>query len=239
MNNRLWAIGALVLTPAIFATTWFIGISPILIQTGVAETELAATQSTNAAHSAKLASLRERFDSLPALESELDATRASLPSDASMAGFLGDLDELQVAHGVTLTSFLVSDGIPFVPAVDAAVDVGTETDDTPDTEVTQETVSVVNAIPNAELVTGENFIAIPITLSATGGYGEVMNFVAGLQSGGRLFLVTKLSVAEDSNAERNGYSATVDGFAYTLLDPTLQIVDGPDSSDSAAVATVG
>jgi hypothetical protein len=53
-----------------------------------------------------------------------------------------------------------------------------------------------------------------VTLSISGNYSNVLDFVSGLQSGPRLYLVSSLS----TDTTNGDVSASVGGLVYVLLD---------------------
>ena len=87
--------------------------------------------------------------------------------------------------------------------------------------------SVVPFSKTAEvLVVGGQFrVAVTIDLTVAGTQAQVMNFVSDLQYGPRLFLVTKLTVAQDqTSADQEGkpagYTGSITGYVYVLVDPS-------------------
>jgi hypothetical protein len=94
-------------------------------------------------------------------------------------------------------------------------------------------------------VTAANFVAIPVTISVNGTYGQALNFVDGLQHGKRLFLVTTFASTKSAEAaapapaptsgSTSGSSSaptqaaaapswTVGGYVYVVLDSTKKAV---------------
>jgi Tfp pilus assembly protein PilO len=243
INNRVWVLGALVLTVAIVAASWFIGISPVIARGAAAESERASVAARNAASEIEIDSLRERSSTIGDVKALVEGQRKLLPTDADLPNLLGQLDRLEAAAGVTLTDFSVSDGIPFVPVEVEPPAAPTDGDDAsadpsnPDESASTEPVlEKATEIANANLVTGDNFIAIPVSVSALGGFEQVMAFVASVQSGERLFLVTELTVAEQEDESGGGaFTANLTGFVYVLLESSAQVAGGADV-DSPSLA---
>ncbi|RNE59223.1 hypothetical protein EEJ31_10675 [Cryobacterium tepidiphilum] len=80
--------------------------------------------------------------------------------------------------------------------------------------------------PAGSLVTGDNFVAIPVSVTVHGDYGHVLDFIEGLQTGTRLVLVTGFNTTgEPSAGSRGGEStggvvtASISAYVYVLLDP--------------------
>ncbi len=60
------------------------------------------------------------------------------------------------------------------------------------------------------LITAENFVAIPVSIEISGEYSAILNFVKGLQSRDRLFLVSTLSTArENGSSEHDGHDRRI------------------------------
>ena len=242
MNNRAWILGTILLTAVILGGGWFVGIAPVLSQASIADDERRDVEAQNAIHEVTLAALKERFKDLDALKSEVESRRASLPSDADLADFIGELNTLQLAHGVAMTDLSVSDGLPFLPAEpeeaeEEEPEQGADADKGPvlDAEAASSVAPASDIeVEGAALVTDSNFVAIPVALTASGEYANVMDFIAGLQSGSRLFLVTGLNVTGETGGQ--AFKADVSGLIYVLLDPTLELpaAAGEPSATSTA-----
>lgn len=193
MNNRFWMITAGVACVAIFALGWFLGAAPKLAEMNAASEQRAAVEVQNRLYETKLAQLKKKFEQLDSLRAELKDAQALLPSGDDLSTFLGELHRLEASSGAVLTNFGAGDGEAYI----AAPGSGT---------------------PNP-LVTKENFIAIPINLSVTGTRAQVIDFLNDLQYGTRLFLVTKLTVAQDAQ-EAESYNGDISGLVYVLVDPS-------------------
>lgn len=199
MNNKFWLLIAAILGVAILAMGWFLGVSPKLDEMNAANEQRASVEQQNALHEAKLKELKAQFAKIEELRTELKEGQLGLPPGDELSTFLGQLHTLETASGVTLTKFAASDGQSYLPA--------------PGTTASQ-------------LVTADNFVAITIDLTVVGSRAQVIEFLNNLQYGDRLFLVTKLTLtqdqsgsAEDGEAE-GGYTGTITGFVYVLVDPT-------------------
>lgn len=203
MNNKFWLLIAAVVGVAILAMGWFLGVSPKLDEMNAANEQRASVEAQNRVHEAKLAELKKEFQQLDALKTELANAQASLPPGDELSSFLGELHRLEASSGVVLKSFSAGDAQTYVAAP------GTTT--------------------QSPLVTADNFIAIPIDLTVQGTRPQVIDFLSDLQYGKRLFLVTKLTVAQAKGAAStdgeaadtaNAYEGTISGFVYVLVDPS-------------------
>lgn len=202
-NNRLWIIGSMLLSVAIVAMGWFLGVSPKMSEAATAGDQLATAQAQNIVHEREVEAIKKQFDQLPELKSQLATLRASIPAEDALSSFLGELHALEQQNKVSLTDFKAGDGQPYTPV-----------------KSTVSTVSTTNP-----LVTPENFVAIQVIVQVTGDNAKLMNFIQGLQTGDRLFLVTDLALdqekeksATDTSSVSGGFKATITGLVYVLLD---------------------
>lgn len=193
-NNRLWVLGSAVLVIAIVAMGWVLGVSPKLSEAGAADQQRATAESQNLVHEKEVAAIKKQYEQLPELKSQLGMLRQALPVSDDLSTFLGELHRLEQSNQITLTNFTASDAKPYTPVEKPAT-----------------TVSTTNP-----LVTPDNFVAIPVKLEVAGEQANVMDFIDGVQTGDRLFLVTELSLDQDETEVT--YSATITGFVYVLLD---------------------
>ncbi len=204
MNNKFWLLIAGVIGVAILAMGWFLGLSPKIDEITSANEQRTEVEAQNKLHEVKLAALKKEFQQLDELKAELAVAQESLPPGDMLSSFLGELHRLEASSGVVLTNFGAGDGQVYV----AAPGVGEE----------------------SPLVTAKNFIAIPINLTVKGTRPQVIAFLNDIQYGKRLFLVIKLTLAQDQaaanpddeNAEVvDAYEGNISGFVYVLVDPTM------------------
>lgn len=193
MSNKFWLLIAGILGVLILAMGWFLGVSPKLDEISVANGQRATVDAQNLKHEATLATLKTEFAQLGELKSALAQYQIALPPGDELSTFLGELHQLEASSGVAVQTFSASDGQKYVAAPSA------------------KTVS--------PLVNADNFVAITIGLTVAGTRDQVIAFVNDLQYGDRLFLVTKVTVAQDA-ADAKNYQGTITGFVYVLVDPS-------------------
>lgn len=224
-NNRLWLIGSILLSVAIVAMGWFIGVSPKLSEAANASTQLATVEAQNVVHEAEVVAIKKQYEQLPALQAELATLREAVPADDQLSTFLGELHSLEQKNDVSVTDFTASDGQEYAPI--------------------ESTVPALN-ITNP-MITKDNFVAIKVDVEVSGENANVMNFIEGLQTGERLFLVTDLALnqgASGSSAESGGggsasAKATISGLVYVLLDKPPTPKAGDAKTAEAATAPKG
>jgi Tfp pilus assembly protein PilO len=226
-KNRLWTIGAALAMVVVVVIGWFLGIQPQLASTAMAGDNLVTTQTQNAASAASIAKLKSDFDGIAKLKQDAAALRESVPSSAQISAFVTELDSLASENQVEVKSINVSDAKAYTHPVVAAVapTAGTSPSPSP-TPTPSPTTAPVSApaaptapvlVTNAK-ITAANFVAIPIQLSISGPYSRVLDFVRGLQTGPRLFLVTTLTTTSPKDKPDVGpVDAEVGGLVYVLL----------------------
>jgi len=246
-DTRIWLIGSVLLSVVILAGGWFLGVSPMLALAATAESDRVAVEAQNQQFELNLADLQVRYEDLPEVERELEELRVALPVDADVSAFLRSIQKAAEETEVVVASIDVADGLPYlpvlpepvvapVPAPTAEAADGAEAAAAVDAAAPAPAlVSSVAPIPFAEFVTADNFVAVPVSVSATGSLEQVMAFVAGMQAGERLYLVTALNVAEDPTS--GGFSVDLSGYIWTLLDADSGAIAPVDPVLDSATAT--
>jgi Tfp pilus assembly protein PilO len=242
-HNRLWLIGAIVVMGAVLVLGWFLGISPQLDQAAAAAASRGQVEQQNHASELKIAKLKQQFENIDDLQAELAGLRGSVPNEADIPAFVGQLNSISKEQQVELTGITVSDGQPYDPpapapsasaapaAAGAAVE-GTAGSATPAPSSTPagEVATPAAADPGLALITADNFVAIPVSVTVKGDYGRVLDFIEGVQTGTRLVLVTGFSTSGAASGgtpgtsiaapavSGNAVTGTVSAYVYVLLD---------------------
>jgi Tfp pilus assembly protein PilO len=221
-RNRVWLIGLVAVMVAVAALGWLLGIQPQLAAATSADQSRAAVQAQNATNETVLAKLKKDYSSIEELKQQLVSLRQSVPASADMSAFVTELDSLSAAHQITVKTITVSDAMPYTAPVTAPT-----ASASPSATPTPAPTAAAPAAPAAPTappavtnskITAANFIAIPIQLSLTGPYANVLDFVNGLQMGPRLFLVTTFSTTASSDKTASAVDSTVGGYVYVVLD---------------------
>lgn len=200
-NNKIWILLAAVVSVGVLALGWFVGVSPKLDEMTLANTQRADVDARNVAQEQAIEVLKKQFENIETLKQDLTELQWAVPPGDDLSTFLGQLHDLESSSGVTLTRFAASDG--------------------------QKYVAAPGAITNP-LITSVNFVPITIDLTAVGTREQVLKFVNDLQYGKRLFLISKITVAQDESdkidvegqPEVSKYTGTITGFVYVLVDPS-------------------
>jgi Tfp pilus assembly protein PilO len=209
-SNRIWQLGATIVCIGIIALGWLLGVSPKLTELSAAKAETESVDQQNLATEAEIVQLKTEFENLDAVADQLATLRASLPASADYARFLSELNTIAGDNDATLSGFS-----PATPVV--LTDEGTPADAAA-VDPTTEDAAADPAAEAAALADG-TLVAIPTTLSATGTFRDLLDFVEDLQYGERLYLVSGLTFAEDSTTD--DYTVTVTGNIYVEIDSSV------------------
>ncbi|TFB87091.1 hypothetical protein E3O44_08055 [Cryobacterium algoricola] len=212
-KNRIWMIGSVLVMVAVVGLGLLLGIQPQLAAVATADDARVGVEATNASQAAVLAKLQADFAGIDTLKADLVPLEASVPSGTQMPRFVNQLDALAKSTSVTLTGMTVADAVPYAAPAPLA---STGTAGT----------AVVAAPPvTNSLITATNFASLAVQITVVGSFDHSLDFVNGLQSGERLFLVTGLttSKAEADPAAKGKAStdvtAVITGFVYVLVPP--------------------
>lgn len=223
-KNKLWDIGAILAMVAIVAAGWFLGIQPQLATAATADRSRVAAQLQNASNETMLASLKRDFSKIGALKIQLASLQDSVPENTGISALVTEFDSLAGAHQVAVTAIRVADATVYSPPVASVLTPAAKSTAGPTSTATPTPAPVAPTAPIGTLqvanpkITAANFVAIPVQLSITGQYPNVLDFVNGLQTGQRLFLVTSLSIkTAKGNAASPGFESSIGGLVYVLL----------------------
>ncbi len=212
-KSRIWVIGAMLAILVIVAGGWLLGIAPQLAIANTANIDRANAVLANTRNQVILAKLKKDYENIDALKNQLATLRDAVPPKADISAFVTELNTLAGAHKVTLKTITVSDAKPYTPATQASSTAST-TSNSPQT--------------NPKITTA-NFVIIPVQISVSGDYGNVLDFVNDIQMGRRLILVSSLSTtgSTDSKATKGSTGTSsnsqqvdslIGGSIYVLLD---------------------
>lgn len=250
-TRRWWVIGCALVMAMSIGLGWLLGVSPLLETARAADVTRESVEAQNLAYDEELTILKEQFEGIGELETQLVDLRTEVPAGSALPAYLNQLTVSAQQHAVALATITVSDAVAYTPlvteaapAADTTTDVDTDATGTatPAPEPVAAPAPVGAGSPvTSPLVTGENFVAIPITIGLDGGYGNVLDFVESLQKGTRLTTVTALSTTKQdapaaapsddeeapaaTPAATDAVKGTISLYIYVLLDPEGALVD--------------
>ncbi|MBO3085551.1 hypothetical protein [Cellulomonas fengjieae] len=190
-----WIAGTAFACILVLAAAWFVLVSPTLAT--AAETRAAAESQLdqNAIAKIKLAKLKEQFENIDALRSELAALQLQVPPTAELSTYKRQVDAVAAAHSVTIVSFQAATAVGVTPPA-APEPVAESTDAATEGEAAD---AVVPAPPVVTTFT------VPVTINVVGSYENVLAFLQDVQTGTqRLMLVEQLAGAAQTPSDASG-----------------------------------
>jgi Tfp pilus assembly protein PilO len=229
-TGRLWILGAAAAMIVIALGGWFIGISPVVSQASAANAQVASVSQANQASEQKVALLKQQYAHIGPLQKSLNALRRSIPEVADASAFLQELNDLSAADGVTISSVTIASSTVYqLPAAAGATGAAATT--TPaSTPAPAATTPVVAPVTSSGL-----FVQIPVTITVTGSFDAVRNFVGSVQKGKRLYLATAVSLSQGAavSGASGQATGTLTGYIFTLQGTS----DEPKSTEPTSTPT--
>ncbi len=200
-QHRILSLLSILVMIIIPVIGWFLIAQPQLDAAALADQNRTETETQIAVSSAIVQKLKEDSAKLPELNDDLNTLRTSIPAEVDSDGYIDGLDALAQVSGVVITGLTVDQPLvytPAVPPVDPNAPVAdAEAEPDGDAEGTAEDAPVAPAVDpsivTSPLINSANFVAIPVTIELSGEWAPVLEFVDGLQTSPRLFLVTDLA----------------------------------------------
>ncbi|ANP73945.1 hypothetical protein PA27867_3009 [Cryobacterium arcticum] len=228
-KNRMWTIGSIIVMVAVLVGGALLGIQPQLTAAAVANAQRMSVEASNAGQASVLDQLKKDFAGIGDLKAELAPLSASVPNGSMMPEFIDQINALAASTQVSLDGITVAEATPYasVEAPAAVVDPSAVSATSPATPAPTATDTVapragVPPVTNAK-ISGDNFASLAMTVTVIGPYGNTLNFVNGLQSGQRLFLVSGLTTTAkdvpEGEASTGEVTAVISGLTYALVTP--------------------
>jgi Tfp pilus assembly protein PilO len=247
-RNRLSLLLAVLAMFVVAAAGYFLAVQPQLAQAADAHAQRATVEQTNASSQTELSRLRQQAKALPQMKARLAALSESVPDDAALPSFIDELNATATAAGVEVQSYTTSDAAAYAPTAsttattsDAATGTATSAPSataTPTPTAAPSTASEPSLVTDPA-VTAQNFSLVPAAVAVDGTYDQALAFVKGLQSGKRLFLITKISSAEASGSESGatGVSTWMFGGSLYVLDRSTDAAAPSSAATPSGSAT--
>jgi Tfp pilus assembly protein PilO len=232
-KNRMWIMGSVIVMVAVVALGLLLGIQPQLAAVATANDARAAVEASNAGQALVLTKLKSDFAGIDALKAELVPLQASVPSGTDMPRFVTQLGTLAGSTSVTLSGMTVANAVPYA-APAALASTGT-------TDAATGTPAAATPLTNAQ-ITATTFASLAVQITVTGSYAHALDFISGLQSGQRLYLVTGITTAPTAAAATEGatagstgdVTATITGLVYVLVPPATTPTPAPTATATPA-----
>lgn len=215
-QHRIISLASILAMLLIPVVGWFLVAQPQFAAAAAADQQTADTQAQIETSAAIVEKLKADSANLPELTTTLDGLRSSIPAGVDSSAYIDGLDALAGANSVTITSLTVGDPAAYVAAIPPVDPNAVVPDPSAEGDAAAAAPAVVAdpAFVTNDLITSSSFVTIPVTVAVSGDYARMLDFVKGLQSGNRLFLVSAISTARDTTT--GTLTATVEGFIYAL-----------------------
>ncbi len=207
LSTQIWGLITFVVVVGVLAAGWFLGVSPQLQAQAQAESQRKAALATNDGIRATIRDLESKKDDLPRYTARDEELQKAIPGGMESAAFITGLNDLAAASNVTIDQISINEITPYSPPGAGEGD-----------DLTPVTDSRIN---------GDNFFLVPVSISVSGGWNEVLAFTHGVQTNGRLVLITKVSTTGDGTT----FTTSLDGAMYVLIRP--QAASAPPTGDEA------
>ncbi|MBN9605875.1 MAG: type 4a pilus biogenesis protein PilO [Actinomycetales bacterium] len=253
LDNRIWVLVTVIVSAALVAGGFFLGVQPQLTALAEAQSQQAEVDAQNAAITAEIAALQTASANLDELRARANELQLAVPDEMNSPEFISSLNALAASTGVTVTSISISPAQAYAPPVaDAAPADAAATGDSPDAAATASPAAPApspSADPGAPvtgaplpttnpLIDASDFVVIPVSIAIRGGYAPSLDFVEGLRTGERLILVTKLAVTRSGDDGGATVETAIEALVYALPGSALPAFDDADAAGgSGADAT--
>jgi type IV pilus assembly protein PilO len=214
-DTRKWSALAAVLVVAIFAAGWFLLISPKRGDAADLRGKAASKSQENARLQEQIAMLQEQQKGLPTQRAQLAAMRTQIPTNPALPSLIRDLTAAGKKAGVSIDSMTPALPVALVAAPSTTLTAPTTTGAASGSTAGKKKATVHAPVPTSTL------FKVPLTLSVTGSYFELEQFVSKLETVRRSFLVAgfELTEARTLDAKEGDLTILIDGRVF-LSQPT-------------------
>lgn len=216
LGTQIWGLITVIVVIGALTAGWFLGVSPQLAAQAQAESQRQSALAQNEGIRATIANLKKEKDNLPSYEKRSGELRVAIPDDIEGADFIRSLNDLATATSVTIEQISINEVVRYTAPGKSADANEFAPDPVTDSRIT-----------------ADNFLIVPISMSVSGGWSEVLAFTHGVQAGNRLILVTKVGTTGDGST----FTTQLDGAMYVLIRPKAPAsatADGASDSDAPA-----
>ncbi|WP_375406666.1 hypothetical protein [uncultured Amnibacterium sp.] len=215
---RLWTLGAVVAVLALIGGAIGLGVQPLLAAAATADASTTAAHTQNDALRLQLAKLSRVAATQSALEAQSAALTTAIPETLKLNTFTRDLRDTAALDGVVIQSI--------VPATGSAYAAPASSVQQPAAAATPSASAAPSAAPapvapvkspwlgkTDPLITGANFVVVPVTVVVTGTDAATLAFASDVQRMGRLFAVSSVT------------STTTDGVTNVAIVGAMYALD--------------
>jgi Tfp pilus assembly protein PilO len=183
-RTRTWSLGAAVVAVLVLVAGWFLLISPAKAKIGDLNSQTTAQEQTNQGLGTQIAQLKIQRKGLPEQAAKLALIRQHLPSTPALPSFIQTLTLIAHNGGVKLVT--ITPGAPVPGPVPAAPVVATPT---PSASASTGSATDETAVTPTAQVPTSPLRMIPVTLTISGGYYNVVSFLSKVENLQRSMIV--------------------------------------------------
>ncbi|MFM9877193.1 MAG: hypothetical protein ACKVOG_05000 [Rhodoglobus sp.] len=214
MSNRLWVLGAILVSAAIIVLGWFLGISPKLAEASTSAGERQNVEAQNQAQEAAIALLKQQFAAIDDQKSKLKDLERAIPEAPELDTLIDFIVAASAANGVVVDNVTTLEGALYGGSVDP-----TAAADPAAVQPAEPGVTDPNAPPAAvDAGVVGRFFTVGISVKVFGSADQVFALVDSLQMGERLFLVTDVDFTTEGES-----AGTITGFVYVVTPPVVPV----------------
>jgi Tfp pilus assembly protein PilO len=192
-DMRKWSAGAAVLVLAILAAGWFLLVAPKHQATADLKTKSTSQEQANAQLQQQIQVLQAQQQDLPQQQAKLATLSTQIPGNPALPSLIRDLTAAANKVGLTIDSMAPAPPVAVVAPLTAVAPVPETTDTSGGTDSTDSTATTTTT-PVAPPVAASTLFQVPLTLSVTGSYFEVEQFLNKLEDLKRSMLISGLTM---------------------------------------------
>jgi Tfp pilus assembly protein PilO len=216
-DMRKWSAGAAVLVLAILAAGWFLLVAPKHQATADLKTKATSQEQANAQLQQQIQVLQAQQQDLPQQQAKLATLSTQIPSNPALPSLIRDLTAAANKVGLTIDSMAPAPPVALVAPLTAVAPVPpASTTDTTDTSGGTDSTATTTTTPVAPPVAASTLFQVPLTLSVTGSYFEVEQFLNKLEGLKRSMLISGLTMTPGGGVSTTTTSGGSDASASDL-----------------------
>ena len=208
MNRmRTWSLGAAALAFLVLVAGWFLLISPTKAHVSDLQTQTTTQTQTNTGLQTQIAQLKLQNKALPRQEAKLAKIRQHLPATPALPNYVRTLTKIAHDSGVKLVA--VAPTPPVVVTAQAPAPVAT-----PSASASSADGAATEVAPAAPIAVPTGLKQIPVTVTVSGGYYNIVRFLNKVEGLKRSMLVYGINIVPDDDKK-----ATPDGESTGPANP--------------------
>jgi Tfp pilus assembly protein PilO len=208
-DMRKWSAGAAALVLAIFAAGWFLLVAPKHQATADLKTQATSAEQANAQLQQQIQVLQAQQQDLPQQQAKLASLSTQIPGNPALPSLIRDLTAAASKVGVSIDSMAPAPPVAVVAPLTAVAPLPPpSTTDSTDTSGGTDSTATTTTTTVAPPVAASTLFQVPLTLSVTGSYFEVEQFLNKLEGLKRSMLISGLTLTPGAGAATATSSST-------------------------------